>query len=435
MFSNPPVPTKQSIPGAAFLSSLIRMQHSLYKKETADWLYARESALSLTNPSSYDLAQFYRDMETDLFIKGQKQQRVNRIKNRKVKVTSKSTKEKNEEKTDLINGKKWFRDFRQAAMDAKFQGQRVAYFQRGKRGEPVLKVVWPEHVIPAKGIIVKNPYDSTGMSYLEPPLSNYVIALGDADNIGLYENLAYAYILRKHSWASWDEFEELFGVPLRWIKTTSTDKAVLDQLESFAITMGSSNYAIVPGNAEMDVKEGNAQDAFQVFNEKRKAVNEEVAMFINGHAESTNDKGSRAKSETIIHKTQDEILDDDKADVLTAINDDLLPMLANLFGFPFTDDDIVEWDDTTQLQPKEKAEIYTAVSGMGFELDQTDVEEALGVKIIGKKEVAALPPKHEPGKPDPKKKKPENKSEYAIYMKLHSDLFKAYNHLNEEEEE
>lgn len=407
---------------SAFLSSLIRVQHSLWRKETADWETARDSALSIHNPNRFLLVEFYKQIETDLFIRGQKNQRVNRIKNRKAKVINKSTGEIEPDLTKLIQ-KKFFREFRQYAMDAKFHGHRLIYFTTDNLNRIRCKFVYPDHVIPEKGIIVKNPSDSTGISYLEGKYAPYFISVGEPEDLGMYENLAYAFILRKHSWASWDEFEELFGVPLRWISTTATDRKVLDNLEAFARDMGASNYAIVPGDAKMEVIEGRTQDAFKVFNEKRKAVNEEISIFINGHAEQVNEKGSRGKSETIIAKTQDEISADDDLDILSLVNEELLPMLNRLFGIPFTENHEVVFDDTKVLEPKEKADLYKVVSDMGYQVDQDQIENELGVKISGKK--------NEKEKEKGKEKEEEPENQVATIVKMHADLIQLYNHLEQ----
>jgi hypothetical protein len=404
---------------SGFLSQLVRIQHSLWRKETAEWELARTTALSLHNPNRLSLVEFYKSIETDLFIRGQKNQRVNRIKNRKVKVVNTKTGEVDKELTKLLQ-KKFFRQFRQYAMDAKFHGYRLLYFTVDRLGRPECKFVYPEHIIPEKGIIVKNPSDTDGISYLEGKWAKYFIPVGEPEDLGMYENLAYAYLLRKHSWASWDEFEELFGVPLRWISTTATDKKVLDALEDFAMSMGSSNYALVPGDAKMEVKEGRTQDAFQVFNEKRKAVNEEVSIFINGHAEQVNEKGSRGKSETIIRKTQDEISADDDLDILQIVNDELLPHLNWLFGFNFGPEHEVQFDDTKVLEPKEKADLFKVVSDMGFVPDADQVSQDLNIKITGRKN---------DGKNQNKSKNLEPTNQTSSIVKMHADLLAMYNHL------
>jgi phage gp29-like protein len=413
----------------ALVSSLIRLQHSLYKKEMADWVLARNIALDLILPRRYDIVQFYRDIETDLFIKGQVNQRINRIKNRKFKIVNKKTGEVDEDKTKLLQ-KKWFRQFIRYAMESKFHGYSLIYFTLDYRGNPVTKLVWREHVKPEKNMILKAPFDAEGERYDVSPYSNVSVAVGDPYSLGMYAELAQPYILRKHSWASWDEFEELFGVPLRWINTDSTDRKILDQLENFAITMGSSNYAIVPGNAKMEVKEGQRQDAFAVFNEKRKGVNEEVALYINGTIETSTGTGSRAKATEVLVRTQDEITLDDKQDMADVINDDMLPVIASLFKYPFTEDDEFVWDDTQQLAPKDRANVYKVVSDMGFELDQEDVSKNLNVVITGKKEPIAVKPITSSGV-EKKKRKGELNSHTKAQLNVAQALIEMHTKINE----
>lgn len=376
------------------ISSLMRLQMSLFRKEMDYFLSARMIALNTVLPNRYQLLQLYRDIELDLFIKGQANQRINRVKNRKFKIVNKKTGEIDDEKTKLLN-KKFYKEFVRYAMEAKFWGFSLIYFTQDANGNPVTNLTWREHVLPDRNCILINPMDTTGIDFLnDARVKNFVIPVGDPKSLGLYENVAIAYFMRKHSWSNWDEFEELFGIPIRYLTTASTDKKVLDQLEMYMQTMGSANYGIFPQDSKLEVKEGRTQDAHQVFNEKRKAANEEIAFLINGHSEQSNDKGSRGKSETIIANTQAEITEDDKSDIADLINEYLLPKLANLFGMPFTEDDEFQWNDTQKLSPKEQAEIYKTVYDMGYEIDEESIEEALSVQIVGRRsETNPLPPK------------------------------------------
>jgi len=77
---------------------------------------------------------------------------------------------------------------------------------------------------------------------------------------------------QKHSWQNWDEFEEMFGIPMRTAKTASTDKRVLDEIDKWLQDFGSSNYARLPQDVEFEIKESTSRDAFNVFNEKEKHV-------------------------------------------------------------------------------------------------------------------------------------------------------------------
>jgi hypothetical protein len=400
------------------ISSLMRMQHSLFRKEMDYFLAARIVALNVVLPNRYTLLQLYRDIELDLFIKGQVGQRINRIKNQKFKIVNKKTGEIDEEKTKLIN-KKWLKQFMRYAMESKFWGFSLVYFTQDANNKPIVNLTLREHVLPDKNLILISPFDQHGIDYInDTRVNKSVIPIGDPTSLGLYENIAIAYFMRKHSWSNWDEFEELFGIPIRYLTTSSTDKKVLDQLESYMQTMGTANYGIFPQDSKLEVKEGRTQDAHQVFNEKRKAANEEISMLINGHAEGSSDKGSRAKSETMIVNTQAEITADDKSDIADLINEELLPKLALLFGMPFTEEDEFQWDDTRKLEPKVQADIFKIVNDMGYEIEQDSIEEALSIQIVGKKEVKTK------GKD---KTKPDNSFQSILELheminKLHYDV-------------
>lgn len=389
---------------AAFMAGMVKYQRSLWKKEMQDLFNARALALNIDNPRRYNLAQIYHDVALDMFFKAQVNLRINRIKNKKFKIVSKSG-ETDIEKTKLLK-KRWFKQFLKFSIEAKFWGFRLPYIFVDQNGQLSCKAVWPEHVAPEQGLLLRNPFDIDGYPFREAPLNTFCVPIGYPEDLGLYESLAYGFILKKHSWQSWDEFEELFGVPMRIAKTASQDKAVQEEILSWLEDMGSASYGLFPIDTEIELKENKQTDAFEVFDQKRKAVNEEAALLINGNAESSNNSGSRAKAEAILKNTTDQITEDDKGDCEDIVNDDLLPLLSLHFGFPFADGDRFEWDDADAVPIKDMADVLTKVSEMGFELDIADVSAKLGVKILGKKEPVVDPAKKgiEPEEDDKKKK-------------------------------
>jgi len=379
--------SKQEV--SAFIASIVKYTRSLFKKEIEDWQNARAYALNVTNPRRYYLYQVYRDVELDMFIKGQVNQRVHRIKNKKFKII-KADGTKDVEKTKLLQTK-WFKEYLKYRIETKFWGYTLVYFLLDENGKLQCRKVYRENVVPEQSLIVKTPFDPEGALYTEEPFASYCVGLGDCEDLGLYESLAWGFILKKHSWQSWDEFEEMFGVPIRIAKTASQDKAAQLEIVNWLEDMGHANHALFPIDTELDVIESKQKDAFGVFLEKIKQINTEAAILINGQNESAQDKGSRGKSETIMSNTQDQISEDDKGDVVDDVNDKLLPLLAKTFKFPFIEGDRFEWDDELSMDTNDLADVLVKVDAMGFELDMADVAEKLGVKILGKKEPVVAP--------------------------------------------
>lgn len=389
---------------ARIMVQLMRMQKSMYSKEINTWRMARQEAEDVNNPRRILITELYEDIILDPFIYGQVyNQRILRISNKKFKIVDDKG-ETNEEVTQLLR-RAWFKKFIKHSMESIMYGYSLMYVKSIENALiKDIDLVYREHVSPEKGVFYLNPYDSTGLDFNKPPYVNYCIGVGETNDLGLLNKAAPLYILKKHSWANWDEFEEIFGIPIRWAKTASQDKKVQAEIENWLKDMGSAAYGLFPSDTEFEIRESTRPDAFQVFNEKRKAANEELSILFNGQTMTTTNGSSRSQAE-VHERSHQEISLDDEEFVLHVVNDSLFPLLRKL-GYPIADGYRFEWDKSIELSPKEKIEIYKGVSDLGFKLDQQEVENAFGVKIVGEKEIA--PPK-ELGGSKPEGGKPAKK--------------------------
>ncbi len=378
---------------------IIKQQFSLYKKEIEDWQASRQMALQVYMPRRIRLYQLYLDARTDPFISGQWKNRVNRVTNKKFKIVSRTTGEEQPEKTAYFK-KKWFRKFVSLSLESVLEGYSLIYTNKlvGNQIKEV-ELLYREHVLPEVGQIIFEQSDFEGPSYLEGELAKYCIGIGEPKDLGLLEKLVPLYILRKHSWQSWDQFEEMFGMPIRIAKTASTDKRVQAQISSWLEDLGSAGYALFPTGTDVEIKESTRSDAFGVFQEKRKACNEEIAILINGQFETSNNSGSKAKTKSVVESTQDEITLDDLQFLEFDINEELIPKMIALTGYDLTDDDVFEWDKSEVLKLMEKIQVYKTINDMGYELDQEEVSQTFGVKITGKKAPVVPPPNADEPKP------------------------------------
>lgn len=402
-----------------FMVSLIRNQTTLYSKEIATWKMARREAMDIYNPHRVLLNDLYKDIELDGFISGiVTNRRILKISNKRIKVVNKAGEEQPEK--SLYFNRKWFNDFLKYAMQSRFHGYSLVYFpDRTAKGEfKSTKLVYREHVIPIAHRIVQRVYDAQGSDYTLPPYNNFVLGIGDEEDLGIFEKAAPLYILKKHSWANWDQFEEMFGIPIRIAKTASQDKKVIAQIESWLQNMGAAAYGIFPEGTDMDVKENSQTDAFKVFYEKIQTCNSELEVLITGQNRITQKGGSYAK-ETVAQDDTDEVTDDDKTFNRYVINDMLIPlMIAN--GYKFDEGDTGEWADEKETTPQEAADLLKIINDMGFVLDQTQVEKLTGIKILGTK----APEVPAPGVKEKKPKEPI--SAYDEFIQLHTKINELY---------
>lgn len=412
-----------------FLVNLIRQQRSLFNKEISWWKSARAEALDIYYPKRILLTDLYKDIELDGVVRGVSKNRLLRVSNKPFKIINKSTRKEDVDKTNLLN-KKWVRKFIKEAIRARYHGHSLVYFSEFIDGMiKDITLVPREHIVPELNAIYRDPFGDEYWDYTQPPFRSYAIGIDGEEYLGLYDAIAPLYIVKKHCWQNWDEFAEKFGIPIRYVKTASSDKKVLNEIEGWLQDMGAAAYGIFPQDTEMQILENKQSDAFQVFNELRKACNEEIEICLSGMKNLTQEGGTYGKQEALL-KEQDEVTKDDLSFVADLINEELIPRLIQ-FGYPFTEDDLFVWDVSEKLALMQQLQIYLGVDSLGFELDGDEVSERLGITIKGRKPAPEPPPIPPPGKE--KKEPPPPANALDKFMQMQAHINKLYFGINSDD--
>jgi hypothetical protein len=325
----PPI-TERKDAGKNFDIDFFTTFESLYRKEIKDWKRAREERYNRFNPRTYSMQQLYKDSMIDLHLTGAIDNRIRRVTNRNFYL--KDARGAVDSKRSVQIQTKWFKFMVRKAIESKFYGYSILYINEFARGKiKGIREIGREHVIPERNMLLKNPLDTnTGLYYTDYP--NFLIYMSLGENaVGMLEKIAPLTILKRHSWASWDEFEQVFGCPLRIAKTMVNTPKNLNETELWMRTMGRSGYGIFPSTTQIEVIPNGQTDSFNVFNEKRRAVNEEISKAVNGQTMTMDTGGSLAQSKTHL-KTEEQITADDIADVQYWFDDDFAPVLRN-FGY------------------------------------------------------------------------------------------------------
>lgn len=426
---------------AKVMISIIRQQRTLYSKEVDNVLHARAQAYNPDYPIRTLLLDIYDDiLDNDPFIHGLiYNHRILPVKNKVFKILEKDGKE-NPEKTKLLADKSWVDDYITYKLESKFYGHSLPYIKSlnfdGKTAfVDELTLIPRKHVLPERHIITKYQTEFEGTDYTADPVCKYVFPCGKDDDLGLLNKAAIPMILKRHAWQNWDEFGEIFGMPIRIAKTASQDPQVQAEIEDWLRDMSTASYGLFPMDTEIDVKGSSRSDAFKVFHEMIKAVNEELAILFVGQTMTSMNGSSKSQGE-VHERVASEITKDDEKSIRIAMNEQVLPILRQYHGYPFDDGDYFIWDQPENLQNLLK--IYTGINAMGFQTDPEEVSQRFGVKIIGLKQpaIAAEQPDDEqdPKDEQPKKKKlkekPEDDAEElhigAELIKLHGAIHKLY---------
>lgn len=353
---------------------LVKSSHSVYRKEINHWQQARMAKNSLHHPKYYLLQRVYRDAMIDTHLTAVIENRILRIQNKRFVITDQNG-VTNPEKTQLIT-KKWFSEAVRYALESVHYGYSLIQFI--KEGKEIVQVknIDREHVNPDACVVLKNVSDDAGLDITAFPNDLSLVQLyGGA---GLLEKAVPLTILKRHSWASWDEFEQIFGMPIRIAKIGSMSDTVKNEVASWLESMGTASYGVFPNFAEIDIKEANNRDAFNVFMKKIETVDSQLSILINGQTMTVEDGSSHSQA-NVHQKTQDEITEADLKNFLYWANDTLLPILRNT-GYNISENESIGVERVTDPVEKMKTDEKIMMHS-GYRLSKDYLERVYGVEL------------------------------------------------------
>jgi hypothetical protein len=230
-------------------------------------------------------------------------------------------------------------------------------------------------VIPTEKILLYQLDGIKGLDYSE--IKDILLYAQFYDHVGLLEKAAVYTILKRHSWGSWDEFEELFGVPMRIAKVASQSETVKNEVAGWLEEMGSAAYGVFPIGTEVEIKENSKTDAFNVFHQKIQALDRELSKLVL-HQTMTTDNGSSKAQGSVHEHTLQELIYADEKKMMAFLNDTLLPAMKSL-GYNLPDDARFMVEKTVDVQDQIK--IDGVFMQNGYTLKQDYLERTYGVEI------------------------------------------------------
>ncbi len=355
-----------------------RFYESLYRKEITDWIQAREVRHNPFNPLTYHLQQLYKDAMLDNHLQGAISNRILRVLNKEFVL--KDAEGNIDRKISTQIQTKWFRKLVRKAMESYFYGYSIVFVNDLNSTSRSLVDIPRENILPEKGRIVKNSFDanSSAINFREFPNFFIYIQLGD-DPFGILERVAPMTIFKRHSWGSWDEFEQLFGVPIRIARTMINTEKHKDELQKWLEAMGTSSYAIFDKQTEIEIKENSKADAFNVFYKKIEAVNKEISKGVVGQT-MTMDDGSSQSQANVHMEVYNEITSSDITDIQDWVNDDLIPVLQN-WGFNIPEGYYFEIIEKQVIKPLDKIKIDQVLLTAGYNIKPDYIEEFYGTPL------------------------------------------------------
>lgn len=371
---------------------LIRRQRRLWRKEINDWQYARYAYYQSEIPKNYPMQEVYDDVMLDGHLTAVSEDRTLRCTNKRYIFTIDGVKD--DKLSELIEDQEWFELILDEAHKSTYRGETFIWIKDFEKGNiKEVELLDRCFLIPGQKILIEDLNGNSGIDVSQ--VDDILLYAKFYNNIGILEKAAPYTILKRHSWGSWDEFEELFGVPIRIAKVASQSETVKNEVAGWLEEMGSAPYGVFPIGTEIDIKENSKADAFNVFYMKIQALDKEMSKLIL-HQTMTTENGS-SKSQAQVHEnTLDEIVKSDTKKMLSFLNERLVPAMR-LLGYAIPDNAKIGTKKT--FIPTEQIKIDGVLLDNGYILKQQYIEETYG------SEVEAMPIQgSQPAKPSDSKK-------------------------------
>ncbi|MEO2064479.1 MAG: DUF935 family protein [Christiangramia sp.] len=353
---------------------VVRRQRRLWRKEIKDWQAARFALYHSETPRTYPMQEVYDDIMLDGHLTGITGNRTLRTTNKDYIFTIDGVKD--DKLTEFIKDQEWFETLIEKAHESVYRGYSLLWVEEYEKGEiKKLQLIPRGLVIPEKKVLLYSFDSDTGIDFSE--IDDILLYAQFYDHIGLLEKAAVYTILKRHSWGSWDEFEELFGIPIRIAKIASQSETVKNEVAGWLEEMGSAPYGVFPIGTEVDIKENSKSDAFNVFYKKIEALDKELSKLVL-HQTMTTENGSSKAQGTVHENTLEEVIYADEKKMLAFLNKRLVPAMRKL-GYNIPENAKISVEKTTD--PNKQINIDGVLMKNGYVLSKQYVEETYGVEV------------------------------------------------------
>lgn len=353
---------------------IIRRQRRIWRKEINDWQTARYIYYQSEIPKNYPIQEVYDDIMLDGHLTAVTEDRTLRCTN--VKYIFSIDGIKQDDLTAYIDDMQWFDDMIDDAHKSTYRGETFIWikdFEKGKIKQ--VELIDRSVYIPGKKILLTDLNGNSGLDVSE--VNDILLYAKFYNNIGILEKAAPYAILKRHSWGSWDEFEELFGVPIRIAKIASQSETIKKEVAGWLEDMGSAPYGVFPIGTEIDIKENSKSDAFNVFYQKIQALDKEMSKLIL-HQTMTTENGASKAQGTVHENTLAEVIKSDRKKMLSFLNNRLVPAMR-LLGYKIPENAKITIEKT--VDPSSQITIDGVLLTNGYILKQDYIEQTYGVEI------------------------------------------------------
>lgn len=362
---------------------IAKMTLSRITASISRWQSARQIAESLVNPNNTELIRVFKDIEIDAHLWALMQTVRLKVMANSFALYN-SAGEIDEEATTKFQ-KKWFRTVIKETVDADFYG-----FSLVQLGDIVngcftsSQLVPREYVVQQKGGVKKSLGGSSELIPFDAgSYKNWLLPIGNKDNLGLLDKAAPLVIKKKEVISAWSEAAEVFGMPIRIGKTNIQNKVSRANMEDMLENMGEASWGVFDNEDSIELVETSKTDFSNMYDKFIERCNSELSKLIILQTGTTDEKAFVGSAEVHEGILKDVI----EAYIITVedmANELLIPICVR-HGI-LSPGTYLQAENEQKIDPKALFDIVKELLNK-FDVPENWITETFGVPIDGKKEV------------------------------------------------
>ena len=320
------------------------------------------------------------------------------------------------ENTEIIElfKTKWFYELMKYGLEARMFGYSLIEFgDLVDNSFPDLRLVIRENVSPDRLIVSRFTYGITGEQFTDPKSEFYdwTVYVDSPSDKGtsicgyglLYKVAAYEILLRNLLGAN-ANYNDLFGQPIRWAKSSKMEGKEYDELCRAMDEMGQEGWIITDPTDEIELIESKSGgNGYKTYADFEKRLEQKISKVLLGHADaldSTPGKLGAAQGgdKSPVAQALEDLETTDSRFMEYFINDIVIPKLINL-GFPIpvgikfkfkNDKEKEEIKEKENNNNKLVADVFKIISDAGGDPDWKYFTERTGISVSKSAEVKPL---------------------------------------------
>ena len=344
---------KRKPSGSDVTTRIVQTQLVRTSQDVKKWRNALTTAESTIRPDRQNLLRIYKDVILDPHLSAITGQRTNAVLSRGFKLIN-ANDEVDFEKTKILKSQ-WFEQFLNYAVEAKYYGFSLVEFGNIVNDEfEEIKLVPREYVIPEEGKVATSLARNKVIDYTRPPFNQWTLFIGSKTDLGLLNKATPIVLWKRLVQATWAEYNELFGIPLRVGRTNTRDPYAREKMEEMLENLGSSAWGLFDEDDKIEIISPSTSGSVDTFERFINLADEQLSKLFLGQTMTTDNGSSRSQSE-VHERVMQSFTGADLRWLSYLINNKLLPFL-NAKGFAFEGLSF-EWDLEEKLSLKERFEI------------------------------------------------------------------------------